>query len=276
MTDVDDEDIDSMLAGCGWNNAPSDPPAPGSPTHGYEAPPLDSRKNMWSDIQSRSQASHAQPEQHHKVWSDNSSAGASENFSTNSSAFVTKGRLRGALPEPVGEILRPPLESETLACPTILGECTVEPLEHGLEHREEIRKDLENEVQSPRSDVQPQESDIQQCKNDIVPQGEEAATAAIKKKKGRREGARQRPHKAQRGYATKLAIMLLEAGTDEDREEAEMVFMQATENEPLLYDYAMLVLQRLRLEGKNAVMAEVGLPSISTTASEAAPERCSL
>jgi len=64
---------------------------------------------------------------------------------------------------------------------------------------------------------------------------------------------RARPPKAQRVYAKKLAHDLFDAITDEDREAAEMAIMDATEDDPVVYEYAMTVLQCLRSSWRSSL-----------------------
>ena len=72
----------------------------------------------------------------------------------------------------------------------------------------------------------------------------EALSAASKKKSKKKPTGRQRPPKPVR-LACKLALMLFQAATDEEREAAETALVEETEDKEIVYDYAMIVLQNL-------------------------------
>jgi len=74
----------------------------------------------------------------------------------------------------------------------------------------------------------------------------QSTSAPCVSKERKRQDIKHRPPKRKRMQAKQLALMLFEANTDEDREVAEIAFMDATENDPLVYDAAMSVLQCLR------------------------------
>lgn len=67
---------------------------------------------------------------------------------------------------------------------------------------------------------------------------------------GRSRRSRPRPPKSRRVHGKRLAEMLFRAESDEAREEAEEAFLQETEGDQVLYDYAMSVLQRLHIEAR--------------------------
>jgi len=226
---------------------------------GHEGYSSGTRKEMWSTIHKKSDGYKA-AQSEHKVWSDISSG--SEFCSSAASASGSRNNSSRDRHNQNQEYLQslPADSSETASS------CT----------ERELLSEYELEHVLPQIEVEPHENVVELSKypvrlpeNIIQPIGAEVVNvepaSTKKKKKKKKEDTRNRPPKAQRGHAKKLAIMLFEASTDEDREAAEIAFMQATEQEPLLYHYAMSVFQRLRLEGE-------GKPNLASAPQEGEEE----
>jgi len=218
-------------------------------------------KGLWQSCKTRSDVVYNDAESH-KVW--NSECSNSE-YSA-SSALLTSQRSESnatssapdphrrfgngypsQLPTPVGEWPERESESEPR-------ESEVEPSYRG---HEACRSEPELEQQTSFGVGQMQTSAMCNGSRDAPAESNTQAPAQSSAKNDKKPGPRQRPPKVQRAQAKKLAMMLFEANTDEDREAAEIEFMEATDAEPQLYDYAMTVLHWLRGSASGAQAGEM-------------------
>jgi len=219
---------------------------------GYPGRTAGAMKDMWQNMKTRSQTTgtRSQPDLH-IFWSDSGSSMTSHSELSSASALssdLTPGKrdaLRASLMSSKKDAGK--FASNSSSEPEPSTSSTERSIWAGLrqgscpQRTENFGdpKDSGNEeraLESSQSSASPADSlDV-----------EAKSSTTKKQKKTRKHESRQRPPKAQRMLAKKLALMLFEAGTDEDRELAEVAFMDATDDDPVVYDYAMSVLQSLR------------------------------
>lgn len=221
---------------------------------------------LWNNVRngmslpSRASPSQSQPHSRpdpdlHKLWTDSSNCdSASECSSGRSPGLVLEPPPRRLVLEPPPRLERPQPEPRE-DCGTPRSDCASSSGPRGL--WEEMS--ASHGPRSNWSDMTDNESEHGESVPDegascikVVDQ----PVAPIEKKK-KKQATRQRPPKPQRLQAKRLALMLFEANTDEDRETAEAALMEETEDDPVVYDYAMVVLQSLRSAEKGGLADSV-------------------